>query len=58
MIDTKAMRRLANGDVTDWHTEVIELCDTVDMLVKLLDEADRDDMFGTEGWRHYAGVDE
>jgi len=58
VLNTKMMRKVAMNDITDWHQEVIELCDTVDFLVKLLDESDSDDAFGPEGWRHYSGIEE
>ena len=27
-------------------------------LIEKLDELDREDYFGTEGWRHYLGLDD
>lgn len=30
----------------------------VNQMVRLLNECDHEDFFGTEGWRHYFGWDE
>jgi len=30
----------------------------IDELEMLLDEADGDDVFGTEGWRHHVGIED
>lgn len=38
--------------------DVSTLFDHIDALELLLDEADEDDLFGTEGWRHRLGIDE
>jgi hypothetical protein len=35
-----------------------ELRSTITEMIKLLDEGDQDDTFGTEGWRHRLGWDE
>ena len=37
--------------------EVLKLFEHIDALEMLLDEADQDDVFGTEGWRHRVGLD-
>lgn len=34
-----------------------EFNDTIDKMIELLDEADEDDYFGSEGWRHMLGWD-
>lgn len=31
---------------------------TINEMVNMLDQADEDDYFGTEGWRHHLGWDE
>jgi len=36
--------------------EVHEFLRYVSMLERLLDERDRDDYFGTEGWLHHLGL--
>jgi len=38
--------------------DVLKLFEHLDVLEELLDEADQDDVFGTEGWRHRLGIDE
>lgn len=38
--------------------DVQKLFDHIDALEMLLDEGDENDAFGTEGWRHTAGIDE
>lgn len=37
--------------------DVSLLLDHIDALESLLDEADGDDVFGTEGWRHHLDID-
>ncbi|WP_065091468.1 hypothetical protein [Rhizobium leucaenae] len=37
--------------------DVFKLFDHIDALEFMLDEADADDFFGTEGWRHHLGLD-
>ena len=37
---------------------ILKLCDTIEWLVGHLDEADEEDLLGTEGWRHRFGVEE
>ena len=39
------------------HDDVLKLLGHIDALEDLLDEGDQDDAFGTEGWRHRAGID-
>lgn len=39
------------------EAEATVLSDYIYDLENLLDEADGDDYFGTEGWRHRIGVD-
>lgn len=39
-------------------TEADQARDVIDYMMSLLDEADLDDYFGTEGWRHLLGWDE
>lgn len=34
--------------------DVLKLFEHIDALELLLDRADEDDRFGTEGWRHFA----
>ena len=34
------------------------LLEVVDWFVKQLNEADQQDLLGTEGWRHYFGVED
>ncbi len=36
--------------------DVKKLVAHIDALERLLDEADCEDVFGTEGWRHYMGI--
>jgi hypothetical protein len=38
--------------------DVSLLLEHIDALEELLDGADLDDVFGSEGWRHRLGVDE
>ncbi len=38
--------------------EVLALCRHIDECERLLDEADESDCFGTEGWRHYVGLED
>lgn len=38
--------------------EVLAVFQHLDELEDLLDEADEDDVFGTEGWRHRLGIDD
>ena len=38
--------------------EVSIIVDHIVSLEALLDEADEDDTFGTEGWKHRLGVDD
>lgn len=38
--------------------DVFALLEHIDALEDLLDDADGDDMFGTEGWRHRLGIDD
>ncbi len=35
--------------------EVLQLFDIFDQLEQMLDEADQDDYFGTQGWRYHFG---
>ncbi|MCG7507092.1 hypothetical protein [Mesorhizobium retamae] len=37
--------------------ELMKVFGHIDALENLLDEADEDDAFGSEGWRHAAGLD-
>ena len=37
--------------------DVLKLFEHIDALEMLLEEADREDMFGTEGWRHRLKID-
>lgn len=39
------------------QADVRRLFEHIDALELLLSEADQDDVFGTEGWRHRLGVD-
>lgn len=39
------------------NDEVMQLFGHVDTMEELLDEADEQDMLGTEGWRHWFGID-
>lgn len=36
--------------------DVNKLFEHIDALEDLLDDADEDDVFGTEGWRHELGI--
>jgi hypothetical protein len=36
--------------------DVLKVFAYIDLLEMKLDEADFDDTFGTEGWRHYFGI--
>lgn len=47
--------KLAVGELT--QEERSDLIETIQTFEELLDEADRDDYFGTEGWRHRLGWD-
>ncbi len=38
--------------------DVFKLFEHLDAMEELLNEADQDDVFGTEGWRHRLGIDE
>ena len=38
--------------------EILAVFGHLDALENLLDEADEDDVFGTEGWRHRLGIDD
>lgn len=38
--------------------DVLKLFEHIDAMEELLEEADQDDVFGTEGWRHRLGIDE
>ena len=38
------------------HEDVNVLFAYIDLLEGKLDDSDLDDVFGTEGWRHYFGV--
>jgi hypothetical protein len=38
--------------------DILKLYEHIDALENLLDEDDNEDIHGTEGWRHYLGVDE
>jgi hypothetical protein len=38
--------------------DILDLCGHIDQLEMMLDEASEEDFFGTEGWRHRAGIDE
>lgn len=38
--------------------EILAVFQHLDELEDLLDEADEDDVFGTEGWRHRLGIDD
>lgn len=37
--------------------DIMKVFEHVDALESLLDEADENDTFGTEGWRHSLGLD-
>ena len=37
--------------------DVLKLFEHIDALEMLLETADHEDMFGTEGWRHRLGLD-
>jgi hypothetical protein len=37
--------------------EILSVFEHLDELESLLDEADGNDAFGTEGWRHYVDLD-
>lgn len=52
MVRGKAMVGHATPD------EILAVFGHLDALEDLLDEADGDDAFGTEGWRHRLGIDD
>lgn len=37
--------------------EVMAVFDRLDAMADLMDGADQDDAFGTEGWRHALGIE-
>lgn len=39
------------------HLALNDVSDHIEALEALLDEGDQQDAFGTEGWRHRAGID-
>lgn len=42
------------GRLSGQEPELVEVCEK---MIKLLDGADYEDIYGTEGWRHYLGWD-
>ena len=38
--------------------EYSEFIEKTEDIISLLDEADQDDMFGTEGWKHAVGMED
>jgi hypothetical protein len=37
--------------------EIMQVFGHIDSLEMMLDESDEEDTFGTEGWRHYFGME-
>lgn len=50
----KALGRIAAGAILSDSEEFVA---KVEELMTLLDEADQDDYYSTEGWRHVVGWD-
>ncbi len=48
--------RLSVGQAT--QEDVANLVAHIEALEELMNEADGDDAFGTEGWRHRLGIDD
>jgi hypothetical protein len=38
--------------------DVFKLCELIDFFEEEFDKLDCDDVFGTEGWRHYFGFED
>jgi hypothetical protein len=55
----KTLNTIRGKNLVDATTkeDVFLLFEHIDALEMLLDEADEDDAFGTEGWRHQLGID-
>lgn len=54
VIDTIRGKNLVSGATKD---DVDKLLEHIDALEAMCDEAEKTDVFGTEGWRHYIGVE-
>ena len=51
------MKKKPNAKRYNANDDVYDLLDYINILEDLLDEADQEDFFGTEGWRHHAGIE-
>lgn len=47
-----------NRDLTRAETDHVRVVRIVEEMIELLDEADREDFFGTEGWKHRLGLED
>lgn len=43
---------------SDIGREIRTLCSMLDWFEQMLDETEEQDLLGTEGWRHFFGIDE
>lgn len=57
-LDTKELNILRGKNLASGSTaeDVNKLFQHIDALEDLLDEADDEDFFGTQGWRYRAGI--